>query len=89
MTFKTKNEQAKEMVNDIIQSRLFEIRCVGCDASFGSDHTFLDRLPESTYYFASVRENERVFRNMPQVSTPENSGRGGAIQASSGNGIAG
>jgi SRSO17 transposase len=75
--FKSKNEMAKEMVNDIIQSRLFEIRCVGCDAAFGSDHTFLDQLPESTHYFASVRENERIFRNMPQVATLENPGRGG------------
>jgi SRSO17 transposase len=77
VTFKTKNELAKEMINGVIQSQLFEVQCVGCDASFGSDHTFLDSLPESTRYFASVRENERIFRNMPQVTIPENSGKGG------------
>ena len=77
MAFKTKNEMAKQMINDVIQSRLFEIHCVGCDASFGSDHTFLDSLPESMYYFASVRENERIFRTMPQVVIPENPGKGG------------
>jgi SRSO17 transposase len=76
-TFKTKNGLAKEMINDVIQSRLFGIQCIGCDAAFGSDHTFLDSLPESVHYFASVRENERIFRNMPQVAIPENSGKGG------------
>ena len=76
-SFKTKNELAKEMVNEIIQSRLFEVQCVGCDASFGSDHTFLDSLPKSVRYFASVRENERLFRVMPQISVPENTGKGG------------
>lgn len=75
-TFKTKNEIAKEMVNQIIQDRKFEIQCIGCDASFGSDHTFLDNLPESMYYFASVRENEHIFREMPQVVIPESRSRG-------------
>jgi len=70
--FKTKNEMAKEMVNDIINSHQFEIQCIGCDASFGSDHTFLDSLPESVYYFVSVRENEYIFREMPQIIIPEN-----------------
>ena len=38
---------AKEMINTVIKSQLFEVQCVGCDASFGSDHTFLDSLPET------------------------------------------
>lgn len=77
MSFKTKNEIAKEMINEVMNSQLFEVECIGCDAAFGSDHTFLDSLPESVYYFAAVRENERIFRNMPQVAVPENSGKGG------------
>ena len=78
MTFKTKNDIAKEMIADLIESRMFEIQCIGCDASFGSDHTFLDSLPESMLYFASVRENENIFMEMPQVTIPANpSGRGG------------
>ena len=72
---------AKEMINDVIDSRLFDIKYIGCDASFGSDHTFLDSLPESVYYFASVRENENIFRSMPKVATPENApGRGGRFK---------
>ena len=57
------------------------IKYIGCDAAFGSDHTFLDSLPESVYYFASVRENEYIFRNMPKVVIPENSpGKGGRFK---------
>lgn len=78
--FKTKNEIAKEMIANIIQSRQFEIQCVGCDASFGSDHTFLDGLPETVYYFASVRENEHIFCEMPQVVTPKSSRIGGRFK---------
>jgi SRSO17 transposase len=72
---------AKEMVSDVINSGLFEIQCVGCDAAFGSDHSFIDSLPESVRYCASVRENEHLFRNMPNVVTPKNvSGRGGRFK---------
>lgn len=77
ITFKTKNEIAKEMVHDIIASHLFEIDCIGCDASFGSDHTFLDSLPEFVPYFVSVRENEYFFREMPLVMIPERASRRG------------
>jgi len=71
-TFKTKNVIAKEMLIEILNDKLFEIECVGCDASFGSDHTFIDSIPEPLYYFASVRENEYIYRKMPEVIIPEN-----------------
>ena len=77
VTFKTKNEIAKEMINNILVSKLFEVECIGCDAAFGSDHTFLDSLPKNMYYFASVRENENIFREMPDVIIPENTARKG------------
>ena len=81
MTFQSKNAMAKEMVNDVINSKRFSIKYVGCDATFGSDHTFLDSLPESVYYFASVRENEYIFRTMPKVVIPENApGKGGRFK---------
>lgn len=79
--FTTKNEMAKEMINEIITGNRFEIQCIGCDAAFGSDHTFLDELPEDVYYFASVRENEHIFFQMPDVIMPKNgSGRGGRFK---------
>ena len=81
ITFQTKNEMAKEMINDIIASQLFNIKCIGLDAAFGSDGTLLDSIPEEVYYFASVRENEHIFREMPEVITPSNdSGRGGRFK---------
>jgi len=81
VTFETKNQMAKEMVNAVINSHLFEIQCIGADASFGSDHTFIDSLPETIRYFVSVRENEYIFRNMPRVITPENvSNQGGQFK---------
>ena len=70
MSFQTKNEIAKKMIQDVFKSNFFPIECIGCDASFGSDHTFLDSLPENVHYFASVRENEKIFRKMPQVTIP-------------------
>jgi SRSO17 transposase len=81
LAFKTKNQIAKEMIADVIAKGLFKIKCIGCDAAFGSDHTFLDSLPKSVYYFASVRANEYIFRTMPAVSIPEKkSGKGGAYK---------
>jgi len=80
MSFKTKNETAKEMITDVLDNQLFEVDCIGCDAVFGSDETFLDSLPKSVYYFASVRENEYIFRDMPQVVIPENTGVGGRFK---------
>ena len=80
MSFKSKNKMAKEMIIDVLNSKSFEVDCIGCDAAFGSDETFLDGLPESVYYFASVRENEYIFRTMPQVTVPENTGIGGRFK---------
>jgi len=81
VAFKTKNEIAKEMLKNILDSQLLEIECIGCDASFGSDHTFLDSLPKSLNYFAAVRENENIFREMPSITVPENSkARGGKFK---------
>ena len=73
LTFKTKNQTAKEMIADVLENQLFDISCIGCDAAFGSDHTFLDSLPETVSYFASVREYEYVFLERPEVFVPENS----------------
>ena len=81
ITFQTKNKISKEMMADVIESRMFEIEYIGCDASFGSDHTFLDNLPESLHYFADVRENENIFREMSLAVIPESvSGKGGRFK---------
>jgi len=66
-TFKTKNKIGIEMIHQVIDSKLFNIQWIGCDAAFGNDHHFLEALPEDIYFFAGIPENERVFRNWPEV----------------------
>lgn len=70
--FQTKNEMASRMLAEIIENGQFPIKWVGCDAAFGSDHGFLDRLPDTVRYFAAVKENEFIFPSMPEALVPEN-----------------
>ncbi|MCL2868126.1 MAG: IS701 family transposase [Candidatus Bathyarchaeota archaeon] len=72
LTFKTKNTIAKEMIQQVLENKIFEVQCVGCDCAFGSDHDFLDSLPEFVHYFAGVRETEHIYRAMPEVVLPVN-----------------
>jgi len=59
--FKTKNQIALAMITDIIEKSLFEVKWIGCDAAFGCDHSFVDALPKSAYYFVATSCKERVF----------------------------
>ena len=61
--FQTKNEIALAMIQDVVSKNLFNAKWIGCDAAFGSDHSFLDALPVNIPYFASVKSNERIFPN--------------------------
>ena len=72
LTFKTKNAIAKEMIQTVLKNKLFEVQCVGYDSTFGSDHDFLDSLPDSVNYFVGVRETEHIYRAMPKVVLPVN-----------------
>lgn len=49
---------------------LFQIRWVGCDATYGNDHAFLDglKLPEGVWYFAAANAKEQVLPESPQMS---------------------
>lgn len=69
--FQTKNEIASELIRQTVNSGRFPARWVGCDAAFGCDHNFLRSLPNSVKYFASVRENELVFTQRPEMIVPE------------------
>ena len=81
LAFQTKNEMAARMLGEMIESGQFPIKWIGCDAAFGSDHVFLDGLPDTVYYFAAVKENEYIFRSMPDTIVPETpSGRGGRFK---------
>lgn len=77
LPFKTKNEIAIELLDKVLSSKSLEIKWVGCDASFGSDHGLLESLPDTVYYFAGVRKNEKIFRSMPEMIPSERAGQGG------------
>jgi len=70
-TFKTKNQIGVEMIKQVTESKLFDIQWIGCDAAFGSDHHLLDALPKDIYFFAGIRENERIYRQWPVMMQPE------------------
>jgi len=52
----------------------------GCDAAFGCDHDFLDRLPDTVYYFAAVRENECIYLSTHCGYAPNPPGRGRRVK---------
>jgi SRSO17 transposase len=72
-SFHTKNEIAQELIAQVREQKRFPVRWLGCDAAFGSDHSFLDALPEELFYFAAVGEDELVFLGLPEVAVPQNS----------------
>ncbi len=76
LEFKTKIEIASELIQEVIAKEYFEYSWIGVDATFGSDMEFLNSLPQSTPYFASIRSNEKVFIEKPSVGIPEYKGKG-------------
>jgi SRSO17 transposase len=76
VTFKTKVEQASEMIRTILASGLFQARWIGCDSFLGNSKAFLDAIPEGYYYFADVHANTLVWRETPQMVVPAYKGRG-------------
>lgn len=75
LTFKTKNEILLSMILSAYESGNLKAKYVGVDASYGSDSTFLDALPESLIYFADVRGNQLVFASRPETYMPEYKGK--------------
>jgi SRSO17 transposase len=76
IVFQTKLQIALDLINKTVESNLFPAKWLGCDATFGSDLNFLQSLPESLYYFASIRSDTYVFLEKPQVGLPPYKGRG-------------
>lgn len=71
--FATKNKIALQMLNQAMDSGLFQAQWIGCDAAYGNDHDFLDglELPQGTWYFAATNAKEQVFLEYPQLTFPE------------------
>ncbi|WP_314060560.1 IS701 family transposase [uncultured Vagococcus sp.] len=64
--FQTKNDLALELIQQAVASNDFDIKWIGCD------HAFLRGLPDSIYYFAAVKEDERLYLERPTMSIPDN-----------------
>ncbi len=76
LSFKTKLEIALDLINQVKSSDFYQAKWIGCDATFGSDSSFLDALPEDLYYFAHIRSASQVFTRKPKIGIPEYKGRG-------------
>jgi SRSO17 transposase len=76
LDFKTKPQIALELIKKIAESKLFDAKWVGCDATFGSDIHFLESLPKNLFYFADIRATTHVFLKRPKTEVPPYKGRG-------------
>lgn len=76
LVFQTKLQIALDLINKTVASNLYPAKWLGCDATFGSDLSFLQSLPESLYYFAGIRSDTYVFLKKPKVGLPPYKGRG-------------
>lgn len=76
LAFQTKPQIALDLINKIVETKLFPAKWIGCDSTFGSDSHFLKSLPGELYYFASVRSDAKVFLKKPKVGLPFYKGRG-------------
>ncbi len=56
-----------DIICQTLKNGKFPVKWIGCDAAFGSDHSFLMGLPESVCYFAAVKDSELVFRDRPEM----------------------
>ena len=74
--FKTKPELASRMIEDIRSSGIFPAQWVTCDATFGNNPAFLDKLPDDLYYLADMPANTRVWLTRPHTGIPPYRGKG-------------
>lgn len=76
LVFETKQQIALKLIHDVVRTGLFPSQWIGADAAFGSDIEFLNALPKTHCYFASIRSTTKVFTKKPEVGLPPYSGRG-------------
>ncbi len=76
LVFQTKPQIACDLINEMVQSKRFPAKWVGCDAVFGSDWAFLESISSNLFYFASIHSNTKVFLKKPRVGLPLYNGRG-------------
>jgi SRSO17 transposase len=76
LVFKTKQQIALALINEVVATDLFPAKWIGVDAAFGSDIDFLNALPKELYYFAAIRSDAQVFTKKPKLGLPAYKGRG-------------
>lgn len=78
LTFKTKNQLAWEMIEEVAQSGTLPVHWVTMDEAFGKDSSLLDRIDSETdyYYFAEVPKDTRLWLKRPETYIPQPSERG-------------
>ena len=76
LVFKTKQQIAVELIEQVMATGDFPTRWLGCDATFGTDIDFLNGLPSDLYYFADIRCDTLVFTKKPRIGLPPYKGRG-------------
>lgn len=78
LTFKTKNELAWAMIQDVQHASSLPVRWVTMDEAFGKDTKLLDRIDEETpyHYFAEVPSDTRLWLERPATHIPPYSGVG-------------
>ena len=76
ISFQTKPELAAEMIEAVHKAGDLRHRWLTCDAAFGRDTAFLDRVGKLLFYFAEVDVDTQVWLTRPATHIPEWSGRG-------------
>lgn len=76
LVFKTKQQIAVGLIEQVIGTGDFPARWLSCDATFGTDIDFLNTLPSNLYYFADIRCDTLVFTKKPSIGLPAYKGRG-------------
>ena len=74
--FQTKPQLAADLILAVHQAGSLAYQYVTCDAAFGRDTSFLERISPFVIYFAEVDFDTFVWRTRPLTAIPAWSGRG-------------
>jgi SRSO17 transposase len=61
ITFQTKPQLAAELLERLLEKKLFAGNWITCDCSFGNNETFLATLPKDFYYLAEIACTRKVW----------------------------
>ena len=61
VTFQTKPQLALELLQPLLEKKLFKGRWITCDCSFGNNEAFLEQLPTDYYYLAEIACTRKVW----------------------------